>query len=115
MQKKDKKKKKKGKWTAEKSEEAMIEGILEGSPEGIGVAVIRLQCGCRKMAAVDIKGEPASEVLVYRDKAESVCDLCKKDDGAFQRVQAQFIHWVQPEPAKEIKKMIIAKALGIAI
>ncbi|EKD39475.1 MAG: hypothetical protein ACD_75C00394G0010, partial [uncultured bacterium] len=36
----------------EKREQAMIEGILEGSPDGIGVVVIRLDCGCRKMAAV---------------------------------------------------------------
>jgi len=115
MQKKDKKKKKQDGWTAEKSEQAMIEGILEGSPDGIGVAVVRLQCGCRKMAAVDSKGEPASKVLMYRDKAESICDQCKKDDGAFQRVQAQFIHWVQPEPATEIKEMIIAKTLGVVV
>ncbi|NLX18463.1 MAG: hypothetical protein GXY53_04160, partial [Desulfobulbus sp.] len=34
----------------EKGEQAMIEGILEGSPDAVGVAVIRLDCGCRKMA-----------------------------------------------------------------
>ena len=50
---------------AQKNEEAMIAGILEGSPDGIGVAVIRLECGCRKMAAVDSKGEPASKVIIY--------------------------------------------------
>ena len=51
--KKSAKSKKESQWTAEKAEEAMIEGILEGSPEGIGVAVIRLDCECRKMAAVE--------------------------------------------------------------
>jgi len=72
------------------SEIAMIEGILEGSPEGIGVAVVRLACGCRKMAAVDKSGEPASKVVIYRDSAESVCALCKEDNGAFTRVAESF-------------------------
>ena len=78
---------------AQKNEEAMIAGILEGSPDGIGVAVIRLECGCRKMAAVDAKGEPASKVVIYRDEAESICDACKQDNGPFSRVVTQFIHW----------------------
>ena len=38
------------KWTPEKSEEAMIQGIIEGSPDAIGVAVVRMKCGCHKMA-----------------------------------------------------------------
>lgn len=97
---------------AEKYEQAMIEGILEGSPEGIGVAVIRLDCGCRKMAAVDINGEPASKVIMYRDGAESICDQCKKDNGAFSRVVAEFIHWAAPEPAADQKRLIEAKVLG---
>lgn len=96
----------------QKSEEAMIAGILEGSPEGIGVAVIRLECGCRKMAAVDAKGDPASKVVIYRDEAESICDECKKDNGAFTRVAAQFIHWTTPEPDGAIKLKIEAKVLG---
>jgi hypothetical protein len=104
---------KRGKWTPEKSEQAMIEGILEGSPDGIGVAVIRLDCGCRKMAAMDIKGEPASKVIMYRDRAESICDKCKEDDGAFLRVTTQFISWKSPEPDGETKEMIQQKVLGI--
>jgi len=97
---------------AQKSEEAMIEGILEGSPEGVGVAVIRLDCGCRKMAAVSKEGEPASKVIMYRDSALSVCDQCKKDDGAFSRVREEFIHWIKPEPDETIKRMIVAKVFG---
>ena len=31
----------------EKGEQAMVAGILEGSPEAVGVAVVRLDCGCR--------------------------------------------------------------------
>ena len=41
----------------------MIEGLIEGSPDAIGVAVIRLDCGCKKMAAVDKNGEPASNAI----------------------------------------------------
>ena len=78
---------------AEKSERAMIEGILEGSPDGIGVVVIRLECGCRKMAAVSKSGDPASKVIIYRDNAESVCDKCKEDNGDFMRVSESFIDW----------------------
>lgn len=97
---------------AEKKELAMIEGILEGSPDGIGVVVIRLDCGCRKMAAVAADGEPASKVIIYRDDAESVCDLCKDDNGAYMRVTESFIHWVKPEPDEEQKKTIQLKVLG---
>jgi hypothetical protein len=100
-------------WTAEKSEEAMIQGIIEGSPDAIGVAVIRLDCGCRKMAAVDKEGEPASKVIMYRDKAESICEKCKEDNGAFSRIKVQFIHWIQPEPKTDQKNMILEKVLGI--
>jgi hypothetical protein len=99
-------------WTTEKSEEAMIAGILEGSPDAIGVAVVRLECGCRKMAAVDKDGEAASKVIMYRDKAESICEQCKKDNGALGRVTAAFIHWVQPEPMAALKTMIETKVLG---
>jgi hypothetical protein len=98
-----------------KSEEAMIEGILEGSPEGIGVAVIRLDCGCRKMAAVSREGEPASKVIMYRDSAQSICDQCKKDNGAFSRVKEEFIHWVKPEPDEATKRKITAKVLGTRV
>ena len=96
----------------QKSEEAMIEGILEGSPDGIGVAVIRLDCGCRKMAAVNREGEPASKVIMFRDSAKSICDQCKKDNGAFSRVKEEFIHWVKPEPDPATKQKITAKVLG---
>ncbi len=90
----------------------MIQGILEGSPEGIGVVVIRLDCGCRKMAAVDIKGDPASKIIMYRDMAESICDACKKDNGDFMRVTESFIHWVEPAPSEEDQEMIYRKVLG---
>jgi hypothetical protein len=98
--------------SAEKSEQAMIEAILEGSPDGVGVAVIRLDCGCRKMAAIDATGEPASKIIMYRDHAESICDLCKDDQGDYIRVVKQFISWKTPEPDHLTKKMIIAKVLG---
>ena len=101
------------KWTPEKSEDAMIQGIIEGSPDAIGVAVIRLNCGCRKMAALDKNGEPASKVIMYRDRAESICDKCKKDNGAYMRVTEQFIHWVEPEPETSLKQVIVEKVLGI--
>ena len=97
---------------AQKNETAMIEGILEGSPDGVGVAIVRLQCGCRKMAAVDKTGEPASKVIIYRDAAESICDLCKEDDGAFSRVKESFIHWKKPAPTKEAQQIIKNKVLG---
>ena len=93
------------KWTPEKSEEAMIQGIIEGSPDAIGVAVIRLECGCRKMAAVDKEGDPASKVIMYRDRSESICDKCKEDNGSYMRMTDQFIHWIPPEPDAESKKM----------
>ena len=96
----------------EKGERAMIEGIIEGSPDAVGVVVIRLDCGCRKMAAVSISGEPASKIIMYRDQAESICDQCKKDNGDFMRVREQFISWKNPALAEEIKKEIWAKALG---
>jgi len=101
------------KWTPEKSEEAMIQGIIEGSPDAVGVAVVRLNCGCRKMAAVDKEGEPASKVIIYRDRAETICDKCKEDNGAFMRITEQFIHWNSPEPETEKKKIIEEKVLGI--
>ncbi len=97
---------------AEIGEQAMIEAILEGSPEGIGVAVIRLDCGCRKMAAVDKDGEPASKIIMYRDQAESICPQCQKDNGDFMRVTEQFIHWVAPEPDITTRAEIEAKVLG---
>ena len=98
--------------TPEQGEQAMIEGILEGSPDGVGVAVIRLDCGCRKMAAVSIDGEPASKIIMYRDQAESICDQCKKDDGDYMRVTEQFISWKKPEPGATTRKKIEAKVLG---
>ncbi len=97
---------------AEKSEQAMIEGILEGSPDGVGVAVIRLDCGCRKMAAVDVHGEPASKIIMYRDNAQSICEQCQEDQGAFTRVTRQFISWKKPEPDHATQQMIIRKVLG---
>ncbi len=97
---------------AEKNEEAMIEGILEGSPDGIGVVIVRLECGCKKMAAVARDGEPASKLIMYRDQAESICSKCKKDNGDFMRVTEAFIHWTKPEPSAAIKEEINAKVLG---
>lgn len=97
---------------AEKRELAMIEGILEGSPDGIGVVVVRLDCGCRKMAAVTENGEPASKIIMYRDMAESICDKCKEDNGAFMRVTESFIHWVEPLPSEEQQNIISEKVLG---
>lgn len=96
----------------EKGEQAMIEGILEGSPDAVGVAVIRLDCGCRKMAAVNQSGDPASKIIMYRDNAESICDQCKADNGDFFRVVKQFISWKSPEPDVYTKEMILAKVLG---
>lgn len=98
---------------SEKSEEAMILGIIEGSPEAIGVAVVRLNCGCRKMAALDKEGEPASKVIMYRDRAESICDKCKEDHGSYLRMTEQFIHWISPEPESATKKKLEEKVLGI--
>lgn len=90
----------------------MIQAIMEGSPEAIGVAVVRLTCGCRKMAAVDREGEPASKVIMYRDRAESICQQCKADNGSITRLAVQFIHWASPEPEAATKKMIEEKVLG---
>jgi len=99
---------------AGKNEEAMIEGILEGSPDGVGVVIVRLECGCKKMAAVAKDGEPASKLIMYRDQAESICDLCKKDNGDYMRVTEAFIHWDKPEPSDAMKEKINAKVLGTA-
>ncbi len=111
-QKKSKKTSSNPKAVAQKNEQAMIAGILEGSPDGIGVAVVRLECGCRKMAAVDKEGEPASKVIIYRDSAMEICAKCKDDDGAFSRVLEAFIHWVEPAPAEDVMKKIETKVLG---
>lgn len=97
---------------AEKREQAMIEGIIEGSPDGIGVVVVRLECGCRKMAAVSKDGDPASEIIMYRDNAESICEKCKTDNGGFMRTKESFIHWVEPAPSEEKQKEISLKVLG---
>jgi hypothetical protein len=95
-----------------KSELAMIAGIMEGSPDAIGVAVIRLECGCRKMAAVDRKGDPASKIIAYRDGAESICAQCKEDHGAFHRVTETFIDWAATDLSAEEKVEIEVKVLG---
>ncbi len=95
-----------------KNEMAMIAGIVEGSPDAVGVVVIRMECGCRKMAAVDIKGEAASKVIMYRDQAESICDQCKEDNGAFIRVKEQFIHWEKEDLDDATKEMIHNKVIG---
>lgn len=107
-----KKVKKKKALKLEVRERAMVEGILEGSPEGIGVVVVRLNCGCRKMAAVSKEGEPASKIIMYRDNAESICDKCKDDQGTFMRVTEQFIHWKDPAPSEEDQKIINGKVFG---
>lgn len=98
----------------EQGEQAMIAGILEGSPEAIGVAVIRLNCGCRKMAAVNRAGEAASKIIMYRDQAESICAQCKHDNGDYMRVIEQFISWSEPDLDEQTKRMISAKVLGTA-
>ena len=95
-----------------KAEKAMIAGIMEGSPDGIGVAVIRLNCGCRKMAAVDKNGDPASKVIIYRDEADAICAKCKEDNGDFARVTEEFISWEKSEIDDETKAMVTAKVLG---
>jgi hypothetical protein len=97
---------------AEKNEEAMIGGIIEGSPDAIGVAVVRLACGCRKMAAINKEGEAASKVIMYRDSASSICELCQKDNGAFSRVTEQFIHWDGEPPSEAEQKRLEAKIFG---
>ena len=97
---------------AEKNETAMIEGILEGSPDGIGVVVVRLECGCKKMAAVAKNGEAASKLIMYRDQAESICSKCKEDNGDFMRVTEEFIHWQKPEPSDSEKEKIYTKVFG---
>lgn len=102
----------KKKLQVEKREQAMIEGILEGSPDGIGVVVIRLDCGCRKMAAVSKDGDPASKIIMYRDQAQSICARCKEDNGDFMRVRESFIHWVEPAPSEERQQQISLKVLG---
>lgn len=107
-----KSKKKMGGLSPLTSEKAMIEGIIEGSPDAVGVVVVRLDCGCRKMAAVARDGEPASKLIMYRDKAESICDQCKDDNGSFLRVSEAFIDWIKPEPEGLDKSMIEAKVLG---
>lgn len=107
-----KEKKSKKALKAEKRELAMIEGILEGSPEGIGVVVVRLDCGCRKMAAVSKEGEPASKIIMYRDHAETICAKCKEDNGSFVRVTESFIHWLEPVPSEQLQQEIRLKVLG---
>lgn len=106
------KKRKQAAISAEKSEEAMIGGIIEGSPDAVGVAVLRLNCGCRKMAAVDKDGEPASKVIIYRDNALNICEQCKADNGAYPRVKESFIHWLDPAPAPELQQRIRGKVFG---
>jgi hypothetical protein len=100
--------------TPAQGEQAMIAGILEGSPDAVGVAVVRLDCGCRKMAAVSSTGEPASKIIMYRDQSEAICSRCQKDNGDYMRVLEQFISWKKPEPDEKTKKMITAKVLGTA-
>lgn len=97
---------------SEKGEQAMIAGILEGSPDAIGVVVVRLQCGCRKMAAVGESGDPASKIIMYRDESLSICDKCKEDNGSFMRVSESFIHWTDPPPSPEKQEEIYYKVLG---
>ncbi len=87
--------------TTEYGEQAMIAGILEG-------------CGCRKMAAVSLAGEPASKIIMYRDQAQSICDQCSKDQGHALRVLEQFIHWKKPAPSLSVQNSISEKVLGPA-
>lgn len=96
----------------EMREKAMVEGILEGSPDAVGVVVIRLDCGCRKMAAVSEDGEPASKIIMYRDFAESICETCKDDQGSYMRVVKQFILWTEPAPDESLQQQIKTKVFG---
>jgi len=112
MRKRKKAKKVSASQAAEQSEKAMIGGILEGSPDAVGVAVLRLECGCRKMAALDRKGEPASKVIMYRDNAESICDRCKADHGHVSRVRFQFIHWDDETLSEGERQRLSGKVLG---
>jgi len=107
-----KEKKPKKQLQAEKRERAMIEGIIEGSPDCVGVVVVRMDCGCRKMAAISKEGDPASKIIMYRDMAQSICDQCKEDNGDFMRTRESFIHWVEPAPDEEKQKEISVKVLG---
>lgn len=109
---KSERKKSAPKIVAEKNEEAMIGGIIEGSPDAIGVAVVRLACGCRKMAAINKEGEAASKVIMYRDSASSICEECKQDNGAFPRVTEQFIHWDGEAPSETEQQRLEAKIFG---
>jgi len=95
-----------------KRERAMIEGIIEGSPDAVGVVVIRIDCGCRKMAGVQRDGEPASKLIIYRDEADSICDKCKEDNGAYMRVTESFIHYVAEDLTDNEKENIETKVLG---
>ena len=65
-----------------------------------------------KMAAVDIHGEPASKIIMYRDNAAAICPRCQADNGDFSRVVRQFIRWKTPEPDAAAKAMISRKVLG---
>lgn len=96
----------------EMRERAMVEGILEGSPDAVGVVVIRLDCGCRKMAAVSQEGEPASKIIMYRDFAETICDTCQDDQGSYLRVVKQFIEWKEPVPDETVQRQINKKVFG---
>ncbi|MFP3983780.1 MAG: hypothetical protein ACLFV2_08850 [Desulfurivibrionaceae bacterium] len=119
MKSQNKKSKSKNKYNRQqkalKSEEAMIQGIVEGSPEAVGIAVIRLDCGCRKMAAVDKDGEAASKVIIYRDESQSVCEQCQTDNGAFMRVKEEFIHWLDSDLSDDAKQSIVTKVLGTQV
>ncbi|MGB3211566.1 MAG: hypothetical protein WBB19_12750 [Desulforhopalus sp.] len=107
-----KEKKSKKTLQVEKREQAMIEGIIEGSPDAVGVVVVRMECGCRKMAAVSKDGDPASKIIMYRDQAQSICDKCKEDNGSFMRTKESFIHWVEPAPSEQKQQEISLKVLG---
>ena len=112
IKRKMKKNKKNKALAAQKSEEAMIAGIIDGSPDAVGVAVVRLECGCRKMAALDEKGDPASKVIIYRDSAESICKKCKEDNGDFSRVTEEFIHWTKEDMKEDDRRKILVKVFG---
>jgi len=49
---------------------------------------------------------------MYRNRAESICDKCKEDNGSYMRITEQFIHWISPEPETVKKKIIEEKVLG---
>jgi len=96
----------------DKAQKVKMPYIAERWPGGMLTNFITIRKAVKKMAAIAIDGEPASKLIMYRDQAESICDLCKKDNGDYMRVTEAFIHWTKPEPSAAVKDKIQAKVLG---